>query len=110
MFYSSDPEGLRSFLKDKLGFPAHDIGDGWLIFDIAEADMGVHPSTEDSVHGAPSGTMDISFYCDNIIETVQDLKQKGVEFKGEIEDHGFGFVTHLKAPGEFWIQLYEPKF
>lgn len=108
MFYSSDAEGLRLFLWDKLGFKANDIGNGWLIFDLPEADMGVHPSDEG--HGAPSGTADISFYCDDIEITVKELKEKGVIFKGDVEDHGYGFVTYLQAPGDFWIQLYQPKY
>ena len=44
MFYSSEPEALRAFLRDKLGFPATDVGGGWLIFDLPEADMGCHPA------------------------------------------------------------------
>ena len=108
MFYSSDAEGLRAFLRDKLALKATDIGGGWLIFDLPEADMGVHPSNES--HGAPSGTADISFYCDDIESTVKDLKSNGVQFKGEIEDHGYGFVTFFQAPGDFWIQLYQPKY
>ena len=47
MFYSSEPEALRAFLRDKLGFTAHDVGDGWLIFDLPEADMGCHPADPD---------------------------------------------------------------
>ena len=108
MFYSSDAAGLRQFLKDKLKLAATDIGNGWLIFDLPAADMGVHPSDES--HGAPSGTADISFYCDNIEETVRELKFNGVQFKGEIEDHGYGLVTYFNAPGDFWIQLYQPKY
>lgn len=108
MFYSSDAAGLRAFPRDKIGMKATDIGEGWLIFDVPEADMGVHPSDEQ--HGAPSGTADISFYCENIEQTVKELKSKGVEFKGEIEDHGYGLVIFIKAPGDFYIQLYEPKY
>src|SRR5437870_1686430 len=52
MFYTSEPEALRAFLRDKLGFPATDVGDGWLIFDLPEADMGCHPA--DPQHGTPS--------------------------------------------------------
>lgn len=110
MFYSSDPDGLRAFLRDKLGMKATDIGRGWLIFDLPEADMGVHPSGESEEEGGLSGTPDISFYCDNIQQTVDELKSKGVVFKGEIEDHGYGFVTHFKVPGDFYIQLYQPKY
>jgi catechol 2,3-dioxygenase-like lactoylglutathione lyase family enzyme len=108
MFYSSDAAGLREFLRDKLGFKANDIGGGWLIFDVPEADMGVHPS--DEAHGAPSGLQDISFYCEDIKTTVAELKAKGVEFVDEIEDHGYGFVTHFKVPGDFTLQLYQPKY
>lgn len=108
MFYSSDAEGLRTFLRDKLGFKANDIGHGWLIFDLPEADLGCHPA--DEKHGAPSGTADISFYCDDIKKTVAGLKKKGVTFKGKVEDHGYGFVTHFEVPGNFTIQLYQPKY
>lgn len=110
MFYSSRAAELREFLRDKLEFEATDIGDGWLIFDLPEADMGVHPADETSQHGSPSGTHDISFYCDDIDQTVKELKEKGVEFKGEIEDHGFGFVTFFNVPGDFYLQLYQPKY
>jgi catechol 2,3-dioxygenase-like lactoylglutathione lyase family enzyme len=110
MFYSSDPDGLRAFLRDKLGLRANDIGQGWLIFDLPEADMGVHPSDESGEESELSGTHHISFYCDNIRQTVDELKSKGVVFKGEIEDHGYGFVTYFKVPGDFYLQLYQPKY
>ena len=78
MFYSSEPERPAAFLPDKLGFPATDLGEGWLIFDLPEADMGCHPADENE--GAKSGTHDISFYCDNIEQTVAELQARGVEF------------------------------
>jgi predicted enzyme related to lactoylglutathione lyase len=106
MFYSSKAGALRKFLKEKLGLKSHDVGDGWLIFDLPEADMGVHPSDG----GAPSGTHDISFYCSDITKTVKQLKSKGVQFVGGIEDHGYGFVTHFKVPGGFTLMLYQPKY
>ena len=108
MFYTTDAEGLRTFFRDKLDLGATDIGDGWLIFDLPEADLGVHPADEDQ--GAPSGTPDISFYCDDIYKTVEDLKSKGVEFRGAVEDHGYGLVTYFFVPGNFWIQLYQPRY
>lgn len=108
MFYSSDATALRDFFKDKLDFKFTDVGGGWLIFDLPEADLGCHPADEN--HGAPSGTHDISFYCDDIRQTVNELKAKGVEFKDDIQDHGYGLVTHFLAPGNFWIQLYQPAY
>jgi predicted enzyme related to lactoylglutathione lyase len=108
MFYSSEPEAFRAFLRDKLKFPFTDVGDGWLIFDLPEADMGCHPAENEK--GATSGTPSISFYCDDIETTVAELKRRGVEFTGPIEDHGYGLVTFFKAPGDFTIQLYEPRY
>ncbi|MEP6701261.1 MAG: VOC family protein [Bacteroidota bacterium] len=110
MFYSSDAAGLRAFFRDKLEMKATDIGGGWLIFNLPEADMGCHPADESGEQGATSGTSDISFYCADIHQTVAELKSKGVVFKGEIEDHGYGLVTHFLAPGDFYIQLYQPKY
>src|SRR5258707_2503295 len=97
MFYTSKPDELRAFLRDKLGFPATDVGGGWLIFDLPEADMGCHPAN--AAEGAPSGTHDISFYCDDIGQTVAELKAKGVEFTEPVTDRGYGLVTHFKVPG-----------
>lgn len=110
MFYTSKAAELRAFLRDKLGLKSTDTGEGWLIFEMPEGDMGVHPSDETGQHGSPSGTHAISFYCDDIVETVKELKSKGVEFGREIEDHGYGFVTYFKVPGDFYIQLYQPKY
>ena len=64
MFYSSEPEALRAFIRDKLGFDHTDVGGGWLIFDLPEADMGCHPADDSGAHGAASGTHAISFYFD----------------------------------------------
>jgi catechol 2,3-dioxygenase-like lactoylglutathione lyase family enzyme len=108
MFYSSEPEAFRAFVRDKLGFPFSDVGGGWLIFDLPEADMGCHPADPD--HGAPSGKHDISFYCDDINKTVAELKSRGVEFMDEIADRGYGIVTHFKMPGDVLVQLYQPRY
>jgi catechol 2,3-dioxygenase-like lactoylglutathione lyase family enzyme len=107
MFYSSNADELRTFLKDKLGFRGTDVGGGWLIFDVPEADLGVHPTEKNE---PPSGTADISFYCDDIAVTVEELEARGVQFTQEVQDHGYGLVTHFKAPGDFVIQLYQPKY
>ena len=107
MFYSSEAAALRAFIRDKLGLPATDVGDGWLIFDAPEADLGVHPTEGNE---PPSGTADISFYCDDIEATVAELKAKGVEFTQGVEDHGYGLVTYFNVPGAFKVQLYQPRY
>jgi hypothetical protein len=59
LFYSSKPEELRAraFIRDKLKLAFSDTGAGWLIFDLEEGDLGVHPTDGDT----QSGTHEISF-------------------------------------------------
>ncbi|GAB4286587.1 MAG: hypothetical protein Kow0098_01970 [Ignavibacteriaceae bacterium] len=108
MFYSSEAEELRRFIKDKLQFSYSDFGDGWLIFNLPEADMGCHPS--DSEDGKTSGTHNISFYCDDINKTVEELKSRGVEFIDEITDRGYGLAINFLMPGNVEVQLYQPLY
>lgn len=107
MFYSSDPVATRAFARDVLGFAATDVGDGWLIFAMPDADMGVHPASPP--HGM-AGTHNISFYCDDIAGTVADLAAKGAQFSGPVRDEGFGLVMHFAFPGVGEIQLYQPHY
>jgi predicted enzyme related to lactoylglutathione lyase len=108
LFYSSQPEELRAFLRDKLQLPFSDVGGGWLIFDFKEGDLGVHPT--EGTDGAPSGQHDISFFTDDIAKTVADLKRRGVKLDAEVADQGYGLVTHLTMPGGVRVQLYQPKY
>ncbi len=108
MFYSSQPEELRAFIRDKLELPGTDVGDGWLIFDLPEADMGCHPA--EVAEGNPSGTHYISFYCDNIETTVIELTGRGVDFIDEVTDVGYGLAIHFMMPGEIKVELFQPAY
>jgi hypothetical protein len=108
LLYSSEPEALRAFLRDKLQLPHTDVGDGWLIFDLPEGDLGCHPVDHP---GSPaSGSHNVSFYCDNLEKTVAELRERGVEFLDEISDQGYGLTIHLEMPGGVKVQIYEPKY
>src|SRR5688572_22203615 len=90
LLYSSDAEATRAFFRDAMKLPHTDVGGGWLIFDFAEGDLGVHPQDDD---GQPApNTHDVSFYCDDIESTVAELRARGVEFKQDPADHGYGYV------------------
>lgn len=118
MFYSSEVEELRIFIRDKLGFSATDVGGGWLIFDIPEADMGCHPvqmikppnQTVASDSEPQSGDHYISFYCEDLDLTVAELTAKGVEFVDEIRDVGYGLAIHFVMPGDVRVELYQPAY
>jgi hypothetical protein len=106
LIYSSDAAASRAFVRDKLQLPSNDVGDGWLIFDLPEGDLGFHPLD----HGGTAGDHDVSFYCDDIQGTVAELRGRGVEFKHDPQDHGYGWVTYFTIPGGITVQLYEPKY
>ena len=44
LFYTLNAEEVLAFIRDKLGLAHNDLREGWLIFDLPEADLGVHPS------------------------------------------------------------------
>lgn len=108
MFYSSDPEATRAFLRDQLGLRATDVGGGWLIFGFKSAETGVHPV--EGAESSPAGTHQFSFYCDDIETTVATLKARGVEFQHDVKDAGWGLVTTMKVPGGCEVQLYQPRY
>ncbi len=102
MMFSTDAAATRLFFRDVLGFNAFDAGEGWLIFPMPQADLGFHPGDAPGFH--------VSFFCDDIESTVAELKGKGVEFSKPIEDQGFGWVTHFRAPGGLEVEFYQPRY
>ena len=106
LIYAEDAEKARAFLRDVLGWENVDAHGGWLIFALPPAELGVHPTMEDTPE---SGRHELFLMCHDIEQTVGELKEKGVEFTRPVEDEGFGLVTRFKVPGAGELQLYQPK-
>src|SRR5262245_23051207 len=112
LIYSDDAKATRAFLRDVLGWPylTESWDDGWLIFNSGPSEMGVHPTHAEwegrtydySRHHA------ISLMCDDIEHTVADLRLKGAEFRGPIENREYGRVVMVIVPGADDMQLYQP--
>ena len=108
IIYAEDAEKARAFLRDVLRLPYVDVHDGWLIFKLPPAELGIHPAgAPDSA--APNGHHELYLMCDDLEATVADLTAKGVEFTAPIEDQGFGRLTRLRVPGAGELGLYQPK-
>jgi predicted enzyme related to lactoylglutathione lyase len=103
LLYTTEPGKLRAALRDVFGFAHVDAGDGWLIFRMPPAELGVHPLEDDPPHH------ELSFMCADIEAAVRDLRAKGVTVMSEPQDHGYGIVTMLSLPGGVEMQLYEPR-
>jgi catechol 2,3-dioxygenase-like lactoylglutathione lyase family enzyme len=102
LLYTPEANALRAFFRDVLGWEHVDAGDGWLIFATPPAELGVHPS-EGSTHH------ELSLLCDDVRTTLAELREKGVEARGEPEDMGFGVGTTLVLPGGVDVLIYEAK-
>jgi catechol 2,3-dioxygenase-like lactoylglutathione lyase family enzyme len=104
IIYAADAERTRAFIRDVLGFPNVDAGDGWLIFKLPPGELGIHP-----IEPAESGRYELYLMCDDIQATVKDLQSKGVDFEGDITNAGFGLLTTIKVPGGGKLALYQPR-
>jgi catechol 2,3-dioxygenase-like lactoylglutathione lyase family enzyme len=105
IIYASDAAQARAFFRDVLGMANLDVHDGWLIFKLPPAELGIHPAGEAS----PDGHHELYFICDDVAATVVELKAKGVEFTTGIETAGFGLMTRMRVPGAGEIGLYQPR-
>jgi hypothetical protein len=106
LLYTPEAEKLRATFRDVFGWNHVDAGDGWLIFALPPAELGVHPAEG---QGAVAVAHAFSLMCDDIHATVRDLRAKGIAFRGEPEDHGYGITSMMVLPGGVEVQLYEPR-
>ena len=102
LIYTPQADEARSILADAFGFDNIDSGDGWLIFRLPSAELGVHPSEGATNHA-------ISFMCDDMDSTIADLNAKGLRFHGPPVDMGWGIGTTAVLPGGVEVMIYEPK-
>jgi predicted enzyme related to lactoylglutathione lyase len=104
MVYADDAEAARAFFRDVLGWAHIDAHDGWLIFKTGLSELGVHPTANSSERHH-----EISLMCDDLEQTIAELKGKGAEFAGDISNAGFGRIAMLKVPGAGEMMIYEPR-
>ena len=107
LLYTSEPEALRAVFRDVFGWKHVDAGDGWLIFALPPAELGVHPAEGPTY--ASGVRHQLTFMCDDLAATIRDLRERGIEVRGEPEDEGYGITVMLALPGGVEVMLYEPR-
>ena len=100
LVYTSEPERVRAIFRDAFGWEHVDAGDGWLIFALPPAELGVHPGD--------SPRHELSLMCDDLAATMAELRAKGIEFEREPSEAGYGLTVTMLLPGGLEMQLYQP--
>lgn len=101
IIYSTNPDADRAFLRDVLGLPNVDVGDGWLIFGLPPAEVAVHPSNENDVH---------EFYlmCTDVEAFISKVGARGITCE-PAQNMGWGVLTQVRLPGGGKLGVYQPR-
>ncbi|HEX8990683.1 MAG TPA: hypothetical protein VF784_03305 [Anaerolineales bacterium] len=99
IIYSKKPEADRAFLRDVLGLPHVDAGDGWLIFGLPPAELAIHPSSRNDIH-------EFYFICKDIDAFMAAMAQKGI-FCSPIRTLSWGKRTQVRLPGGGKLGVYQ---
>jgi predicted enzyme related to lactoylglutathione lyase len=107
LLYTTEPDALRATFRDVFGWKHVDAGEGWLIFALPPAELGVHPAEGPTYQ---SGVRhQFSLMCDDLNATIRELRGNGIKVKGEPEDEGWGITVMMSLPGGVEVMLYQPR-
>ena len=96
LLYTTEPEKLRAMFRDVFKWHHVDMGDGWLIFRTPPGELGVHPGEAPTDHSGMRHQ--ITFMCDDIHTTINDLRANGVTVQGDVERPRVGYHRHARTP------------
>ena len=99
--YSANGDADRAFLRDVLGFPHVDVGQGWLIFALPASEIAIHPAQA-------SGEHEIYLMVDDVAAFVARMNERGIRCTPP-QDQGWGVLTQLTLPGGGKLGIYEPR-
>lgn len=101
IIYSRNPEADRAFLRDVIGLPFVDVGDGWLIFARPPAEVAVHPAEQNEEH-------ELFLICDDIETFAAAMQAKEVSCT-PITDQTWGRLVYVTLPGGGKLGVYQAK-
>jgi len=100
--FSPEAEKVRAFFTDVVGMPSVDAGGGWPVFALPPAELAVHPADGATRH-------ELFLMCDNIRDTLSEMRGKGAEVARDISDQGWGLLAAIRLPDGSELPIYEPR-
>ena len=100
IIYSKDPDADRALLRDVLGLPHVDVGDGWLIFGLPPSEVAIHESATSTSH-------EFWLMCENIAAFTGEMTKRGIVFSTPMH-RGWGTMTEITLPGGGKLGVYQP--
>jgi hypothetical protein len=101
IIFSTRATADRAFLRDVLGLPFVDVGDGWLIFGLPPSEIAVHPADSNGRH-------ELYFMCDDLNAFVQAMRRRKIACS-PIDDQRWGLLAQVTLPGGGRIGVYQPR-
>jgi catechol 2,3-dioxygenase-like lactoylglutathione lyase family enzyme len=103
VFKVSDIARSCDFFEKKLGLKIAYREDNWAEVDLNAVHLGLMPSEQAGGARNPF----LSLLVDDINATVATLKERGVEFVGDVKDETFGKLITVKDPDGNLFDLFE---
>jgi hypothetical protein len=101
--FSSNPDADRAFFRDTLGLTHVDVGGGWLIFGLPPSEVAVHGTEEGG-----AGSHELYLMTDDVQSFIEQMQERELSC-AEVQDEGWGLLTHVTLPGGGKIGVYEPR-
>ena len=110
LFYSTDADADRAFLRDAFAFPSVDVGGGWLIFALPPAEAAVHPVDTPFGMGDRGRSMlgsILYLMCDDVDAEIARLATRGVTCTTVARER-WGRRTSFTLPSGQEMGVYQP--
>ena len=111
LFYSTNPDADRAFIRDVLEFSFVDVGGGWLIFRFPPTEVAVHPTDSAFLHthaGQSLAGAVLYLMCEDIEAFVTAMEGKGFACS-EVRREPWGDLVTFQLPGGSDLGVYQPR-
>jgi hypothetical protein len=110
LIHSTDPDADRAFFRDVLQLRSVDAGQGWLIFALPPAEVGIHPAEEAPVRkhaGQNLAEAVLYLMCDDLGATMKLMESRKVSCTPIVRAE-WGMATTIQLPSGAALGLYQP--